>query len=134
MAAAGGILSFIGGVFSAGGQVMGAKAQADALEQQGSLDIAKSKIESMKSRRSAHRLLSAQQAGFAKGGVTLEGTPAEVIAEAAGEAEFEARMIERFGEMTAAARKAEAKAVKTAGVVGSVGTVLGSAGSAMGSN
>mgnify|MGYP007065671895 CR=1 FL=1 len=130
---AGGILSMIGGVFSAGGQVIGAKAQSDILETQAALTEAKSKIESARTRRAALKLISSQQAEFAKGGVLLEGTPTEVMAETAGEAEFEARMIEKFGAMEAESRRKEAAATMTAGAIGSVGTVLGSGSQAAGS-
>lgn len=129
----GSILGIIGNVAQAGGQVISAKAQADALETQAALTEAKSKIQSARIRRAGVKLMSAQRAGYAKAGVTLEGTPTEVLAETAGDVEFEARMVEKFGAMEAAARRREAAATKTAGAIGSIGTVLSGAGSAVGS-
>ena len=54
-------------------------------------------LDEYRHRRETRRILSTQKSLFLKGGVTMEGTPLDVIAETAGQAELDALMIRQYG-------------------------------------
>lgn len=88
--------------------------------------------EEQKSRDQARKVLGAQRSAFSKAGVTLEGTPLEVLAETAAEAEADALMIRRAGSIAEARSLAEAaqqrmagRAAMTKGIMSAGGRLLG---------
>jgi len=94
-------------------------------------------------RKEKEKTLARQRALYGKAGVTLEGSPLEMMAETAGEYEMDALMIERGGKLESQRYRSEAQlsrmkgsAAKRAGYYGAGSTLLtgmGKAGTAYGS-
>jgi len=93
-------------------------------------------------RREKEKTLARQRALYSKAGVTLEGSPLELMAETAGEYEMDALMIERGGKLESQRYRSEAQlsrmkgsAARRAGYYGAGSTLLtgmGKAGTAYG--
>ena len=71
--------------------------------------------EESKHRKAGERLKAKQRAGYAKAGVTFEGSPLEVMEETASELEMDALMIRRSGQVGAQRLTAEAQLSRFAG-------------------
>lgn len=74
-----------------------AEAQADAEKAKGRIELAEAKQNARQMRRNHSRILAAQRVAFGKGGLLLEGTTLDVLAENAGEYELDAVTRERYG-------------------------------------
>jgi len=68
-----------------------------------------------RARQQAERALGARRAGYANAGVTLEGTPIDVLGDAASDAEMDALSLCRRGALEAWGRTADAGAQRTRG-------------------
>lgn len=108
-----------------------ASASAGMSKEQAKIAEQKAKYESARLRRQAKKLTSEQITGYAKAGVTLAGSPLEVLAETAKEMEMEAMAVEQFGASEAAARRYEARATQQAGQIRQAATLLAGIGELM---
>lgn len=86
-------------------------------------------------RRAAYRALGRMRAGYGAAGVTVEGSPLDVLEDSAAEAELDALNIRYKGELTAMGYQDEAtlqrmrgKAAMTAGIFKAGSALLGGAG------
>jgi hypothetical protein len=77
-----------------------------------------------RSRDRARRLLAAQRVGYAKGGVLLAGTPADVQADTAAEAELDALAIRYGGASRAGAFRAQGREALIGGIGAAGGALL----------
>ncbi|MFQ5472450.1 MAG: hypothetical protein ACE5FA_06155 [Dehalococcoidia bacterium] len=114
---------------STAAQVGGGIASARAAKQQAKVQRRLGQIEAEDVRRESRRLLARQRVAFAKAGVsTTAGTPLDVFADAAAEAELTAlrRIFER--ESGAVATRSAGKQAGVQGGLGGLSTVLGSIG------
>lgn len=68
-----------------------------------------------RAREQAQRALGARRAGYANAGITLEGTPIDVLGDAATDAEMDALSLRRRGEFESWSRLADAGAQRTRG-------------------
>ena len=68
-----------------------------------------------RAREQAQRALGARRAGYANAGVTLEGTPIDVLGDAASDAEMDALSLRRRGDLEAWGRLADAGGQRTRG-------------------
>jgi chromosome segregation ATPase len=107
------IASLAGSVISGIGQISAAEARADRAEMNQALARQEAQraaerastqkeaaiAEAERKRRRARRRIGRQAAGFAAGGVTLEGTPTEVLADQAVESEIEVQQSLFEGEL-----------------------------------
>lgn len=110
---------------SAGGalyQGIAAKQEADA-----NADQAKSqaRFDANQIRRRTTRLLSTQRAGFGKAGVTLEGTPGEVLEDQSAEGELDALAALYGGKSKAFAFKRQGKAALIGGIFNAASAAVG---------
>ncbi len=78
--------------------------------------------------RKGRRLAGTQRAAFAKGGVLIdEGTPLDVLAQTAADAETNALRAAFAFEQQAEDLESKGKVAKTQGILGAAGTILGQA-------
>lgn len=115
IAAAGTAIAAVGAV--AQGQAAGAAADYNAqlVEQNAILARKKSAEEERRFRIQTARQLGSMRAAYARAGVTMEGTPMDVLAESAYTAELDALTIREGGRATAAALANEAKIARLQG-------------------
>lgn len=76
------------------------------------------------SRDRARRILGAGRAAVGASGVQLEGSPLDVLAQSAAEAEMDALAIRRSGQAQAAAYRYQGRQAQLAGYFGAAGTAL----------
>jgi hypothetical protein len=126
---------------SAVGSLQQGMATATALEhnaavadQEAANERMKSDFEARQQRRRVRRLMGSQRAAYGRSGVTASGTPLDVLADTAGEAELERLVILRNGEVAAigfenkaAGLRSQAGAARTAGIIGAAATIAGGA-------
>ena len=139
------IIGLVGTAISAAGTIYSANAQAAGLKSQAAWQERQAQVEQMKTsyaiqqkRRQTAATLGSQTLYYAGGGIdaTAGGTP-DVVASAtieASELDIQGRRIsgeEEIGRLQfeAANARSQAGAIKTAGILGAVGTVIGGAGS-----
>jgi hypothetical protein len=91
-----------------------AKAQADAEIRRAEEEKLLTELEEMRLRKDARKFMSTQRALYGKAGVTFEGSPIEVMAETAYEAEFDAQILRHGGEVRATAYEERARALRGA--------------------
>lgn len=96
-----------------------AKANAAAIQQSAKLDI-------MRIRRQARQVRSSQQAGYAKAGVTLEGSPLSVMIDSAAQAELDVAITKYNADVQAAQATEEGKGDMMKGIMKGAGTLLNS--------
>jgi len=115
-----------------------AKANARIALGQAGVEQAKYQLEEKRHRERARRLLARQKSLYLKAGVTMEGTPLDVITETATEAERDAILIQATGIGAYMEKIAEAgmfrqygKAARTAGYLRAGTTLLTGAGTAL---
>lgn len=111
--------------FSAGrAQSKAAKQQAEIEFQRAEEEKLLTEIEEMRLRKDARRFIGRQKALYGTAGVTFEGSPTEVMAETAYEAEWDVQILRHGGEVRAsiyeqraAAQRGAAKEIKAAGLL-----------------
>ena len=93
-----------------------AKTQAAALERQAKMEQMQAEEDARRARAEGEKLKGKQMASFMKGGVTIEGTPEEVLTETAEDIELDALSIIHGGQsraeshrFSAASKRAEGK-------------------------
>ena len=109
----------IGTGMSAYGQIQQGKSQAAQAEYNAKLAKRNAKAakenavyEARQKRRGTARLIGKQRALYAKAGVTMEGSPLDVLQETAAQGEMDALMIERGYAQQETAYKSQAKLAK----------------------
>lgn len=88
---------------------------ADLSEQRATQERAAAKDSADRHRLKVRALIGSQRAGFAKAGVRMEGTPANILADTAAQGEKDALLIMHGGELRARDAEARAKASRFAG-------------------
>jgi hypothetical protein len=89
-----------------------AEAVADAAEYNAALAIQEGAREAARRRRLARRELASQRVAFARAGVTLEGSPLELLAQNAAELEMDALNVELDARRTANLERMRAKSIR----------------------
>lgn len=118
----------IGAVGSMGMQYAGMKQQQAATKSKLALDQKRTEIEVDNIKRRADRLRSTQRVAFTKAGVSLEGSPLEVMAQSAADAERDIANVRAGGAMTSRLTTAQGNASSLASLAGITSTAV-SAGS-----
>jgi hypothetical protein len=131
-------LGLIGGLVSAAGTLAGAsaqsaqfKAQAKFAERQAEIERERGAVEAARQRRAGQRLIGGQIAQFAKGGVSLSGSPSVVLSNVQTENELDTdriRLSSRAREdqqrFNAGLNKSRASAARTQGIFGAVAPLI----------
>ena len=116
--------AIIGTVVAAGAAAAGGVAQQQAAKANAKQAQAAAAFDEARQRERAQKILAAQRVGFAKAGVTLEGTPGDVLANTAEDAEIDALAIRWGGASRAAAFKAQGQSALIGGITGAAGALL----------
>jgi hypothetical protein len=122
-------------IYSTQQQAKAAKYNAALAEQDAKQAQEAAAYQEAQHRRNTYRALSAQRAAYAKAGVEInDGSPLEIAADTAREAEMDALAIRYSGSIQAARANAEAglqrfqaRSVQTGGYISAGGTLLGGA-------
>lgn len=127
----GGVVSAIGAIAGAQAQANAANAQAAAYQRQAALERQQAAFNADQQESKAIRLISKQRAGFLAAGVSIMGTPMDVIEDTTRETDLDVQAIKYNGEikaqnfeMQAAAFKAKADAAQTAGFFGAISPLI----------
>lgn len=129
VALAGTAMSAIGQLKQAGAQSAAGEYNAKIAEQQAGLARQQSVEEERKFRIQSQKQLGSMRAGYGASGVTLEGSPLDVLAESAKTAEFDALTIRQGGKVKEQQYMAEARLQRKAGQSAFSGALIGAAGS-----
>lgn len=131
------VLAAIGGIASVGGQVIGAISsknqadyEADVANTNAKISRQQAAAEAARTRRDTQRRLSASRTAIAASGVTLEGSPLDLLQDQAMIGHEDAALQEYGGEARAAGFRGEAAAARsrgTASLLGGLGTAGGTA-------
>ena len=113
--------------FSAVGSIAQANQQAKMEERQARIEEQAAAENARRTREEFKRLSGEQTAGFLKGGEAIEGTPAEVLARTAEDAELEALSIIHGGQLQAESHRIQAKNIKSTGRMNAIGSLIGAA-------
>jgi len=117
-----------GTVVSAAGAIQSSQAQAAAIEYRGEMTRRQAEYAEERQRERTKSLLSSQRTGYAKAGVSIEGTPLEVMTQTAEDAELDALAIRYGGQTAQQSARFEAGSVRTAGKYRAVSNLLTGAG------
>lgn len=117
-------IAIAGTVASIGASIAGGVQQQAAAKANAKAATQAAAFDELRQRERAQKLLAQQRVGYAKGGVTLEGTPTEVLADTAADAEIDALAIRWGGASRAAAFKAQGQQALIGGVTGAAGALL----------
>ena len=137
----GAIIGIIGLLVSAGSMVYSAQEKkktaaytAKLAEEAGEESMAMAGIEAERHRDKIRRLKATQRASYAKSGVTMEGSPLEVLADTQAQADLQEMIIRHGGEVSANAYKMEGmfarragRSAETAGYIGAGSSLLAGA-------
>ena len=118
-------LSTAGTIFSAVSAISSANQQAAYNERQAQIERQTATENARRSRAQFEELKGTQESKFLKGGVTLEGTPEEVLKKTAEDSELEARTILHGGNLQAESYNIQAKNIRTTGKANAIGSLLG---------
>ena len=135
-------LGLIGGLVSAAGTLAGAsaqsaqlKAQAKFAERQAEIERERGAVEAARQRRAGDRLFGSHVARFARGGVSLSGTPTSLLSNVQTENELDTDRIrldaqarEDRNRFTAGLNRSRARAARTQGIFGAVAPLINQAG------
>lgn len=124
----GNILSGLGTLY--GGQVADkvGKYSAAMDMQNAKLEEEQAAVGEDRQRRMSYKALSSIKAGYGAAGVTLEGSPLDVLEESATNAELDALLIRQGGQARAARYRASALLARYEGKAAKYGSYLGAAG------
>lgn len=135
MAAAGligGLMSGLGSMMSAQGQAQSMEAQAAANERQAQIERQTAEYEGMREREKGLRVAGKQRTAYLSAGVSLEGSPTDIIIDSARENELDVAAIKYGGrvkaenyETQAAILRVNASNTRTAGAVGALAPIIG---------
>lgn len=127
----GNILSGLGTLY--GGQVADkvGKYNAEMDMQNAKLEEEQAAVGEDRQRRMSYKALSAIKAGYGAAGVTLEGSPLDVLEESATNAELDALLIRHGGQARAQRYRASALLARYEGKAAKYGSYLSAAGSFM---
>ena len=117
-------LPVIGTAVTVGAQIMQGMAQADAYEANADAVRAAGKFEKYKLRRAQEQMTSKQRALYAKSGVSMEGSPLEVMADSYAQYELDIAVNKYNTESEAKRLEAAAGASRTTGFLKAGGTLL----------
>ncbi len=131
-------LGIIGAVVGAAGSIMSgmaaanaANAQAAAYQRQAALERQQAAFNADQQESKAIRLISQQRAGFLSAGVSIMGTPMDVIEDTTRETDLDVQAIKYNGEikaqnfeMQAAAYRAKADAAQVSGFTGAISPLV----------
>lgn len=128
----GAVLGAVGSIQQASAQASAAKHNARVGEQNARMAADQAKEDERMQRIRGMKALGTTRAGFGAAGVTLEGTPLDVLEESAAAIELDALKIRHGGEVQAAAYRngasldrAQASAAKTSGYLSATSALLG---------
>lgn len=110
------------------GQLQSAKTQSELLEREAEIRERRGAFAAGQQKKETEQLLSAQRTGFSKSGVTLEGTPLEVMMKTAEERELERQAILTGTAEEAGLSRREAKAVRRTGQLRAFGSLISGTG------
>lgn len=134
VAIAAAVVSAVGALSQAASARSAAKYNASVAERNGVVARQQAAANEDAQRRHAYRALGRIRAGYGAAGVTVEGSPLEVLEDSAAEAELDALNIRYKGELTAMGYQSEAelqrargKAAMTAGIFKAGTALLGGA-------
>ena len=121
-------------VYSAQERKKTAAYTAKLAEEAGEESMAMAGIEAERHRDKIRRLKATQRASYAKSGVTMEGSPLEVLADTQAQADLDEMIIRHGGEVSANAYKMEGmfarragRSAETAGYIGAGSSLLAGA-------
>ena len=117
-------MSAVGTMKAASAASDAAERQAQMQERQAIIDQQNAEEDARRTREKFAKLKGQQRAGFAKGGVTFEGTPAAMLAATAEDEELEALTIWHGGKMSAESRSISAASARAEGRAASTGTLI----------
>jgi hypothetical protein len=117
-------LAVIGTAFSAVGAIQQGQAAASTADYNARVATQNAAYEERIQREKAQRLMAQQSSGYLKAGVAMSGTPLDVLADTAAQAELDALAIRYGGATQAAGYRAQGAAAKTAGYIGTGTTLL----------
>lgn len=117
-------LSIIGTGLQVEGQKRESEARMRAAREQAKIALFNAKIGERRFRMQTDALLSEQVVGFAKGGVTFEGSPVAVMEQTAAQAEMEALLIRYGGQVEASALISGAGYAGQAGQINTAATLI----------
>lgn len=127
----GALVSGIGSIASGAAQANAANAQAAAYERQAAAERQQAAFNADRQQEKSIKLLSSQRASFLGAGVSLQGSPLDVIADTTRETELDVSAIRYNGEikaqnfeMQAAAMHAKADAASTGGLIGALSPMI----------
>ena len=145
LALAGTAISAVGMIQSANAQSAAARhnaqlADRDAIvaEQNRKLALRTARIDAEDKRRNSRRVLASIRAQYGASGLSLAGSPLDVLEDTAVEQELDAQRVEfegrargREGALQALGLQKDASSAKTAGYIGAFGTALSGVGTAL---
>ena len=127
----GAVVGAVGSIAAGAAQAQAANAQAAAYQRQAALERQQAAFNADQQESKAIRLISHQRAGFLSAGVSIMGTPMDVIEDTTRETDLDVQAIKYNGEikaqnfeMQAAAFRAKADAAQTAGLFGAVSPLI----------
>lgn len=129
----GGVVSAAGALASASAQSSQAKAQAKFAERQAEIERQRGSVDAARRQREGKRIFGGRIAGFAKGGVSLDGSPTTVLSNIQAENELDtdrirlsSRLREDQQRFSANANRARAKSARTQGVLNALSPLINS--------
>lgn len=125
----GGIIGAYGQMYQGHAAKQAGEFNAQVAEQNAELAIKQAKEEEVKFRSVMKRQLGDMRAAIGASGITLEGSPLEVIEDSAAQAEMDAISIRKAGEMKAHTYRTDAKLQRFQGEMGLQGSYYGAASS-----
>ena len=137
VAVAGMVIQAAGQMKAANAQAAAGKYNAQLAERNATLARQTGEMQADQQRRQAEQVLGGMRANYAANGVALEGSPLELLAQSASNAEYDNQMIRYQAGLKAAGLQGEAaldrmgaKSAKEAGYISAAGTLMRAAGSA----
>lgn len=135
----GGVVGAIGSMVSAQGQAQAANDQAAIYARQAAAERAQAEFNAGQTRSKAIKIISQQRTGFLGSGLSLEGSPMDVLADSTRQSELDVAAIRYNGEikaqnfeMQAQAYRNKAENARTAGVFGAISPLIKGFGGAVG--
>lgn len=139
MSAAGAAVSAMGSISQGKAQAQAAGYNAQIAERNATIARQQAGADAETQRRNSMRAIGAMRANYGASGVTLEGSPMDVLESSAAEAKLDEMNIRYKGELRAigykdeaALDRASAKTAKQQGLMGATSAIVGGVGSAMG--
>lgn len=139
MSVAGAAVSAMGSMAQGKAQAQAARYNAQIAERNATIARQQANADAETQRRNSMRAIGAMRANYGASGVTLEGSPLDVLESSAAEAKLDEMNIRYKGELKAigytdeaALDRANAKTAKQQGLMGATAAITGGVGSAIG--